>query len=197
MEATRRSGDSAVRLQSSPTLLASGKLSGICGIVCLRLRKMKLVQYLLLIHHLPPHNSPPPPLPLSSFPYLFLFSLSPTPHPLSSFSPSLLLSFSKAEDYGGLLLLASAAGNSSMVETLGSSAAEAGRNNIAFISYFILGKLDDCLEVLLQSNRFVGHSCCHMLNYTSLVCPFQIDRGCVFNRTYPFHRDAIYQTISN
>ena len=51
--------------------------------------------------------------------------------------------------------MASAAGNSSMVETLGSSSMAAGRNNIAFISYFILGKLDDCLEVLLQSNRFV------------------------------------------
>ena len=40
-----------------------------------------------------------------------------------------------------------------MVETLGSSAMETGKNNIAFISYFILGKLEECLEVLVQSNR--------------------------------------------
>jgi len=59
----------------------------------------------------------------------------------------------QAEDFGGLLLMASAAGNAGMVETLGSSAMDAGRNNIAFLSYFILGKLEDCLEVLLQSNR--------------------------------------------
>merc|ERR1719383_1225780 len=59
----------------------------------------------------------------------------------------------QAEDFGGLLLMASAAGNSAMVETLATSAAESGKNNIAFISYFVLGKLEECLEVLVQSNR--------------------------------------------
>ena len=49
--------------------------------------------------------------------------------------------------------MASAAGNAAMVETLGSTAKDTGKNNIAFISYFVLGKLEECLEVLLQSNR--------------------------------------------
>ena len=46
----------------------------------------------------------------------------------------------QAQDFGGLLLLASSAGNLDMVNKLGVTAEKAGQNNIAFLSYFTLGK---------------------------------------------------------
>jgi len=59
----------------------------------------------------------------------------------------------EAQDHGGLLLLATAAGNAEMVGKLGSSAEEAGKNNVSFLSYFLLGDLEKCLEILIASNR--------------------------------------------
>lgn len=59
----------------------------------------------------------------------------------------------RAGDYGGLLLLASSAGNAAMVNKLGRTAEEQGQNNVAFLSYFTLGKLEDCLELLINTNR--------------------------------------------
>merc|ERR1711962_1772474 len=44
----------------------------------------------------------------------------------------------EAQDHGGLLLLATAAGNADMVGKLGASAEEAGKNNVSFLSYFLL-----------------------------------------------------------
>lgn len=45
-----------------------------------------------------------------------------------------------AQDFGGLLLLASSAGNAEMVNKLGQTAETSGQNNVAFLSYFSLGK---------------------------------------------------------
>jgi len=59
----------------------------------------------------------------------------------------------KANDYGGLLLLATAAGNAGMVGKLGESAASGGKNNVAFLSFFITGRLEQCLDVLINSKR--------------------------------------------
>jgi len=59
----------------------------------------------------------------------------------------------EANDHGGLLLLATAAGNAAMVEKLGASATDGGKNNVAFLSYFMLGQLEKCLEVLISTNR--------------------------------------------
>ena len=39
------------------------------------------------------------------------------------------------------------------VGKLGSSAEEAGKNNVSFLSYFLLGDLEKCLEILIASNR--------------------------------------------
>ena len=36
---------------------------------------------------------------------------------------------------------------------MGSSAEEAGKNNVSFLSYFLLGDLEKCLEILIASNR--------------------------------------------
>ncbi|KAF8793648.1 Coatomer subunit beta' like protein [Argiope bruennichi] len=58
-----------------------------------------------------------------------------------------------AKDYGGLLLLATSSGNASMVEKLAQSAELEGINNVAFMSYFLLGKKEKALNMLVQSKR--------------------------------------------
>ena len=46
----------------------------------------------------------------------------------------------QAQDFGGLLLLASSAGNAEMISRLGATAQATGQNNVAFLSNFVLGK---------------------------------------------------------
>ena len=53
----------------------------------------------------------------------------------------------QAQDFGGLLLLASSAGNAEMLAKLGDSAEKSGQNNVAFLSYFVLGRLVALLNV--------------------------------------------------
>ncbi|XP_041377525.1 coatomer subunit beta'-like isoform X2 [Gigantopelta aegis] len=59
----------------------------------------------------------------------------------------------QAQDFGGLLLLAGSAGNADMVSKVASTAEKAGQNNVAFLSYFTLGRLEECLEVLINTGR--------------------------------------------
>nr|CAB3232869.1 coatomer subunit beta'-like [Phallusia mammillata] len=59
----------------------------------------------------------------------------------------------QAQDFGGLLLLATAAGNSNMVKSLAENAETGGKNNVAFLSYFITGQTQKCLDLLISSNR--------------------------------------------
>ncbi|CAL1543677.1 unnamed protein product [Lymnaea stagnalis] len=59
----------------------------------------------------------------------------------------------QAHDYGGLLLLASSAGNREMVAKVGESAEKSGQNNVAFLSNFVLGKCEECLEILINTGR--------------------------------------------
>ncbi|RWS08200.1 vesicle coat complex COPI: beta', partial [Dinothrombium tinctorium] len=58
-----------------------------------------------------------------------------------------------AQDFPGLLLLATSSGNSSMVEKLGQSAQAKGIKNVAFLSYFILNEKEKALEILIETNR--------------------------------------------
>lgn len=58
-----------------------------------------------------------------------------------------------AKDFGGLLLLATSAGNREMVEKLGDAAEKEDQHNVAFLSNFVLGKLDECLELLINAGR--------------------------------------------
>lgn len=46
----------------------------------------------------------------------------------------------RAKDYGGLLLLASAAGSGHMMQRLATETLNSGENNVAFVSNFTLGK---------------------------------------------------------
>ena len=40
-----------------------------------------------------------------------------------------------------------------MVSKLGLQADQAGKHNVSFLSYFLLGDLERCLEILIASNR--------------------------------------------
>ncbi|KAF7654081.1 hypothetical protein LDENG_00074710 [Lucifuga dentata] len=59
----------------------------------------------------------------------------------------------QAQDYGGLLLLATASGNVGMVGKLAEGAEKDGKTNVAFLTYFLQGKLDKCLELLIKTDR--------------------------------------------
>ncbi|KAG8230345.1 hypothetical protein J437_LFUL000616 [Ladona fulva] len=58
-----------------------------------------------------------------------------------------------AQDHGGLLLLATASGDASMLKDLAQSSDSQAKNNISFLSYFLLGDLEKCLEILISTDR--------------------------------------------
>lgn len=58
-----------------------------------------------------------------------------------------------AQDYGGLLLLATASGNTDMVGKLAEGADTDGKTNVAFLAYFMQGRLDKCLDLLIKTHR--------------------------------------------
>ncbi|KAG6481848.1 hypothetical protein ZIOFF_058471 [Zingiber officinale] len=60
---------------------------------------------------------------------------------------------SQAMDLSGLLLLYSSLGDAEGIIKLASLAKEHGKNNIAFLCLFMLGKLEDCLQLLVDSHR--------------------------------------------
>jgi len=59
----------------------------------------------------------------------------------------------RAQDYAGLLLLASCSGDAQTMEKLAIDAAKNGKYNVAFLAFFSLGRLEECLELLCKSNR--------------------------------------------
>ncbi|WOG99222.1 hypothetical protein DCAR_0518570 [Daucus carota subsp. sativus] len=58
-----------------------------------------------------------------------------------------------AKDLSGLLLLYSSLGDAEEILKLALLAKEQGRNNVAFLCLFMLGKVEECLELLIESNR--------------------------------------------
>uniref|UniRef100_A0ACD5XWM0 Uncharacterized protein n=1 Tax=Avena sativa TaxID=4498 RepID=A0ACD5XWM0_AVESA len=59
----------------------------------------------------------------------------------------------QAKDLSGLLLLYSSLGDAGGIEKLASLAKEHGKNNVAFLCLFMLGKLEHCIQLLVDSNR--------------------------------------------
>ncbi len=59
----------------------------------------------------------------------------------------------KAQDFGGLLLIATASGNKDMIGKLATSGVEAGQNNVAFMSRYIMGDTKECLDLLINTGR--------------------------------------------
>ena len=58
-----------------------------------------------------------------------------------------------AEDIPGLLLFYTAQGNATGIEQLAKMSAERGKNNVAFICYFLLKRIDDCINILIDTGR--------------------------------------------
>jgi len=59
----------------------------------------------------------------------------------------------QATDLSGLLLLYSSFGDAEGITKLASMAKDLGKNNVAFLCLFMLGKLEECLQLLVDSNR--------------------------------------------
>lgn len=57
---------------------------------------------------------------------------------------------SQAKDLSGLLLLFSSHGDIEGITRLASLAKEHGKNNVAFLCFFMLGKLEECLQLLVS-----------------------------------------------
>ena len=60
---------------------------------------------------------------------------------------------SKSQDFGGLLLLYSCTGNVPALSRLSQLAMSAGKSNIAFVALFLLQRVSDCIELLINTNR--------------------------------------------
>lgn len=60
----------------------------------------------------------------------------------------------QANDLSGLLLLYSSLGDAEGIAALASLAKEHGKNNVAFLCLFMLGKLEDCLDLLVDRYCF-------------------------------------------
>lgn len=56
----------------------------------------------------------------------------------------------RGKDFSGLLLIYSSIGDAQGMEKLASLAKEQGKNNIAFLCLFMLGKLEECMQLLLE-----------------------------------------------
>lgn len=61
--------------------------------------------------------------------------------------------FDHAKDLSGFLLLHSALGDAKGLAKLAVTAKEQGKINVAFLSLFLLGKVEDCVQLLIDSNR--------------------------------------------
>ncbi|CAL8172251.1 unnamed protein product [Prunus armeniaca] len=60
---------------------------------------------------------------------------------------------SHGKDFSGLLLLYSSLGDAQGILKLASLAKEQGKNNVAFLCLFMLGKVEECIQLLLESER--------------------------------------------
>ncbi|KAF6175754.1 hypothetical protein GIB67_035881 [Kingdonia uniflora] len=58
-----------------------------------------------------------------------------------------------AMDLSGLLVLYSSLGDAEGIKKLAYLAKEQGKNNVAFLCLFMLGNLEECLQLLVDSNR--------------------------------------------
>lgn len=61
--------------------------------------------------------------------------------------------FIHAKDLSGLLLIYTSSGNAEGLRRLAALAKEAGKNNVAFSCYLSLGQMEDCIEILIDTER--------------------------------------------
>lgn len=82
-----------------------------------------------------------------------------------------------AQDFGGLLLLATSAGDAGTMEKLSELSAKESQSNIGFLTNFLLGRLEVCLEILIKTGRLPEAAF-----FARTYLPSQISRSavCVF-----------------
>jgi len=61
--------------------------------------------------------------------------------------------FEHAKDFSTLLLIYTAGGKAAKLKSLGELAAKDGKNNIALTCFLSLGAVDECIEILCNTNR--------------------------------------------
>uniref|UniRef100_A0A914HZL6 Coatomer subunit beta' n=1 Tax=Globodera rostochiensis TaxID=31243 RepID=A0A914HZL6_GLORO len=59
----------------------------------------------------------------------------------------------KANDFGGLLLLASCAGSNRLMAQLATESHSQGQHNVSFLSNFLLGNVQQCIDTLVENGR--------------------------------------------
>jgi len=59
----------------------------------------------------------------------------------------------RAKDLSGLLLLYSAKGSAEGMQKLVDLSKEQGKQNVAFLGLFLLGQLDECVDLLVSTGR--------------------------------------------
>ncbi len=59
----------------------------------------------------------------------------------------------RAKDLSGLLLLYSAKGSAEGMQKLVDLSKEQGKQNVAFLGLFLLGQLDECVDLLVATGR--------------------------------------------
>jgi len=59
----------------------------------------------------------------------------------------------RAQDYSGLLLVATSMGDENLVKKIAEDTLAEGKNNLSFLSHMLLGNLRKCLDILVQTDR--------------------------------------------
>lgn len=77
----------------------------------------------------------------------------------------------RAKDYGGLLLLASCAGSKQLMSLLSNDSYAAGQHNVAFLSTLLLGDVEKCVNILIETDRLPEAAF-----FARTYCPSQVSR---------------------
>lgn len=59
----------------------------------------------------------------------------------------------RSGDLSGQLLLYASSGNKEGVKKLARHAKDTGRSNVAFLSFFVTGEIEECIQLLIETNR--------------------------------------------
>lgn len=77
----------------------------------------------------------------------------------------------RAKDFGGLLLLASCAGSVPLINKLADDSRASKQYHVSFISSFLVGDLDKCIEILIDADRLSEAAF-----FARTYCPSQVSR---------------------
>ncbi|CAL1546378.1 unnamed protein product [Lymnaea stagnalis] len=99
----------------------------------------------------------------------------------------------QSQDLAGLLLLASSAGNRDGISKLAQSAEERGQNNVEFLANFVLGRCEDCLEILIKTGRLPEAAF-----FARTYLPSQISRVvCLWQQMMASHNKRVASAIAD